>query len=58
MNPRRISWVVAFALFMCATPSQAERRYFVDAIDVDASVSSDGALNIEVNRAGVVARTE
>ena len=47
MSPRRISWVVAFALFMCATPSQAERRYFVDAIDVDASVSSDGALNIE-----------
>ena len=48
MSAPRIWWIVAFTLFVSVEPSEAQRkRYFVDSIDVDASVSADGAVQIE-----------
>ena len=49
MSALRIWWIVAvFALFMSADPSEAQgKRYFVDAVDIDASVTADGAVQIE-----------
>src|SRR5688572_9963817 len=48
MSALRIWWIVAFALFVSADPSEAQRRrYWVDSIDVDAAVTADGAVQIE-----------
>src|SRR6187397_345963 len=44
----RVWWLVAFALFVSAAPSEAQRRrYFIDSIGIDASVGSDGAMQVE-----------
>src|SRR5688572_19067908 len=48
MSARRVWWLVAFALFLSATPSEAQRRrYFIESIGIDASVGSDGAVQVE-----------